>query len=102
LRLKLQAARPARQPQEALRTARQLIKHQGFSTVAAAGLVRSLAFESLETVHDVDQLRRLWMSLDPAARRDPFIAARAATAARALHAHEDARPGGRLGSLLAR
>jgi HemY protein len=91
LRLKLQAARLARQPQEALRTARQLIKHQGFSTVAAAGLVRSLAFESLETVHDVDQLRRLWMSLEPADRRDPFVAARAATAASALGAHEDAR-----------
>ena len=30
-------------------TARLLIKHQGFSPVAAAGLVRSLAFESLET-----------------------------------------------------
>jgi HemY protein len=91
LRLKLQAARLARQPQEALRTARQLIKHQGFSTVAAAGLVRSLAFESLETVHDVDQLRRLWMSLEPVDRRDPFIAARAATVAGALGAQEDAR-----------
>ncbi len=91
LRLKLQAARLARQPQEALRTARLLTKHQGFSAVAAAGLVRSLAFESLETVHDLDQLRRLWMSLEPADRRDPFIAARAATAASALGAHEDAR-----------
>ncbi len=91
LRLKLQAARLARQPQEALRTARQLIKHQGFSAVAAAGLVRSLAFESLETVHDIDQLRRLWMSFEPADRRDPFIAARAATAASALGSLEDAR-----------
>ena len=91
LRLKLQAARLGRQPQEALKTARLLIKHQGFSTVAAAGLVRSLAFESLDTVHDVDQLRRLWLSLDPADRRDPFIAARAATQASALGAHDDAR-----------
>jgi HemY protein len=91
LRLKLQAARLARQPQEALKTARSLIKHQGFSSVAAAGLVRSLAFESLDTVHDADQLRRLWMSFDAADRRDPFIAARAALRAGALGAHEDAR-----------
>ena len=91
LRLKLQAARLGRQPQEALKTARLLIKHQGFSAVAAAGLVRLLAFESLETVHDVDQLRRLWLSFDPADRRDPFIAARAATQASALGAQEDAR-----------
>jgi HemY protein len=91
LRLKLQAARLGRQPQEALKTARLLIKHQGFSAVAAAGLVRSLAFESLDTVHDVDQLRRLWLSFDPADRRDPFIVARAATQASALGAHEDAR-----------
>src|SRR6185503_2904692 len=41
LRLKLQAARLGGQPQEALRTARLLIKHQGFSAVAGAGLVRS-------------------------------------------------------------
>ena len=91
LRLKLQAARLGRQPQEALRTARLLIKHQGFSNVAAAGLVRSLAFEALDSAHDVDQLRRLWLSFDAADRRDAFIAARAATQASALDAHEDAR-----------
>jgi HemY protein len=91
LRLKLQAARLGRQPQEALKTARLLIKHQGFSAVAAAGLVRSLAFESLDTVHDVDQLRRLWLSFDAADRRDPFIAARAATQASRLGANDDAR-----------
>ena len=91
LRLKLQAARLGRQPQEALKTARSLVKHQGFSSVAAAGLVRSLAFESLDTVHDADQLRRLWLSFDAADRRDPFIAARAALRASALGAHEDAR-----------
>jgi len=90
LRLKLQAARLGRQPQEALKTARLLIKHQGFSAVAAAGLVRSLAFESLDTVHDIDQLRRLWQSFDPADRRDPFIAARAATQASRLGANDDA------------
>ena len=91
LRLKLQAARLARQPQEALRTARLLVKHQGFSQVAAVGLLRSLAFESLETVHDLDQLRRLWQGLDAADRRDAFIASRAALKASALGASEDAR-----------
>ena len=91
LRLKLQAARLGQLPQEALKTARLLIKHQGFSAVAGAGLVRSLAFESLDAVHDVDQLRRLWLSFDPADRRDPFIASRAAVQASTLGANDDAR-----------
>ncbi|MGZ8260805.1 MAG: heme biosynthesis HemY N-terminal domain-containing protein [Caldimonas sp.] len=91
LRLKLQAARLGRQPQEALKTARLLIKHQGFSAVAGAGLVRSLAFEALDAAHDIDQLRRLWQSFDAADRRDPFIASRAATQASALGVAGDAR-----------
>ena len=91
LRLKLQAARLGRQPQEALKTARMLVKHQAFSPVAAEGLLRSLAFESLETVHDLDQLRRLWASFEAADRRDPFVAARAASRATALGAPEEAR-----------
>ena len=91
LRLKLQAARLGRQPQEALRTAHLLIKHQGFSPSAAAGLVRSLAFEALDAAHDIDQLRRLWLSFDPLDRRDPFIVARAASQASALGMPEDAR-----------
>jgi HemY protein len=91
LRLKLQAARLGRQPNEALKTARLLIKHQGFSRVAAEGLLRSLAFESLDTVHDLDQLRRLWNVFDQAERRDPFIAARAAGRAARFAAIEEAR-----------
>lgn len=91
LRLKLQAARLGRQPQEALKTARLLVKHQGISGSGATGLVRSLAFESLDSVHDVDQLHRLWLSFDPGDRRDPFIAARAATHAAGLGAFDDAR-----------
>ena len=75
LRLKLQAARLGRQPQEALKTARLLVKHQGFSKVAAQGLLRSLASESLDTAHDIDQLRRTWLLFDPVDRRDPFVAA---------------------------
>ena len=79
LRLKLQATRLARQPLEALKTARLLAKHQGFSKVAAVGLLRSLAFEALDEGRDADQLRRTWEQLDIADRRDAFVAARAAT-----------------------
>lgn len=78
LRLKLQASRLARQPHEALKTARLLAKHQAFSKVAAQGLLRSLAFESLDGARDADQVRRVWLALDNADRRDAVVAARAA------------------------
>ena len=91
LRLMLQAARLGRQAQEALKTARLLVKHQGFSQVAAVGLLRSLAFEALDTVHDLDQLRRLWNGLESADRRDAFVAARAATRAMSFGAADEAR-----------
>ena len=91
LRLKLQAARLARQPMEALRTARLLAKHQGFTPVAAQGLLRSLAVEALDTARDADQLRRTWLQLDSADRRDPYVTARAARRAGALEALSDAR-----------
>lgn len=91
LRLKLQAARLSNQPQEALKTARLLAKHQAISKVAAQGLLRSLAFEALDTTRDADQLRRLWLQFDPADRHDAFVAARAATRAVQLDAREEAR-----------
>ena len=91
LRLRLQATRLARQPQEALKTARLLAKHQGFSKEAAQGLLRSLAFESLDTARDAEQLRRVWSQLDPLDRRDPFVAARAATRAAAYGGSDEAR-----------
>jgi len=91
LRLKLQATRLGRQPQEALKTARLLAKHQGFSKIAAQGLLRSLAAESLATAHDIDQLRRVWQQFDNADRRDPVVAAGAACRAAELGAPEDAR-----------
>ncbi len=91
LRLKLQAARLGRQPQDALRTARLLAKHQGFSRGAAQGLLRSLAFESLDAARDAEQLRRVWQALDPLDRRDPFVAARAAAQAGSLGAVDEAR-----------
>jgi HemY protein len=91
LRLRLQATRLGRQPQDALKTARLLAKHQGFSKIAAQGLLRSLAFESLDTAHDIDQLKRVWSQFDPIDRRDAFVAARAADRAAALGACDEAR-----------
>jgi HemY protein len=92
LRLKLQATRMAREPLEGLHTARLLANHQAFSPVVAQSLLRSLAGEALENVHDAQQLRRLWLQqFDPADRRDPAVAARAALRAAQLGAHDDAR-----------
>ncbi|MFO1272720.1 MAG: heme biosynthesis HemY N-terminal domain-containing protein [Rubrivivax sp.] len=91
LRLKLQANRMARQPLEALHTARLLANHQAFSPTAAQGLLRSLAIDALEGAHDVQQLRRLWEQFDAADRRDPLVAARAALRAVALDAPAEAR-----------
>jgi len=91
LRLKLQAAKLGGIPQDALRTARLLLKHQGFSKTAAQGLLRSLASETLAQAHDIDQLRRIWLAFDPLDRRDVFIAACAAERAVALRAPEEGR-----------
>jgi HemY protein len=91
LRLRLQATRLGQQPQDALKTARLLAKHQGFSKTAALGLLRSLAFESLETARDAEQLRRVWLQFDPMDRRDPYVAARAASRAAGFGASDEAR-----------
>jgi HemY protein len=84
LRLKLQAARMARKPVEALQTARLLAKHQGFSQVAAQSLLRSLAIDVVCAAHDEEQLLRAWQSLDVADRRDVLVGARAAVRANEL------------------
>lgn len=91
LRLRLAAARQARQPGEALRTARLLANHQAFSPLAAQSLLRSLAAETLESAHDAQQLRRLWAQFDAGDRRDAQVAARAAQRAAKLDAAEDGR-----------
>ena len=91
LRLKLQASRLAHQPHEALKTARLLAKHQAFSKVAAQGLLRSLAFESLDGARDADQVRRVWFALENADRRDPLVASRAAACLAAFGAAAEAR-----------
>ena len=91
LRLRLQAARLARQPQEALRAARLLANHGGIPAIAADGLMRSLATEALSSARDADQLRRSWQQLDAGERRNPFVCAHAATCAARLGAAADAR-----------
>ena len=91
LRLRLQAARQARLPLDALHTARMLANHQAFSRTAAQGLLRSLAIEALDAPHDADQLRRTWQQFDSADQRDPFVAARAARRAASLGVPEDGR-----------
>jgi len=77
LRLRLRAARLMDQHTEALNTARLLAKHQGFSSEAAQGLLRSLALQLLDAAHDSDQLRRAWAALDEPDRRDAFVVSRA-------------------------
>lgn len=91
LRLRLRAARLARQPLQALHMARLLANHQAFTPVAAKALLRSLAHEVLDAAHDADQLRRAWAALDSADRRDPAVAAHAARRAVAHQAAGDAR-----------
>lgn len=91
LRLRLQATRLARQPLEALATARLLANHQAFSPAVAQGLLRSLAGEVLEAAHDLQQLRRVWQQFDPADRRDVPVLVRAAARAVTLGAPEEAR-----------
>lgn len=91
LRLRLQAARLARQPLEALHTARLLAKHQGFSRDAAQGLLRALAFESLDSSRDIEQLQRVWSQFEHGDRSDPIVAARAARLMAGFGAFDEAR-----------
>jgi HemY protein len=91
LRLRLLAQRLTLQPLPALQTARLLAKHQAFTPTAAASLLRTLAGEALDAAPDADALRRVWLQLDPADRRDATLAARAAVRAAGFGAHEDAR-----------
>ncbi len=78
LRLRLKAARMARQTRLALETARLLAKHRAFSEVAAQGLLRGLALELVTTAYDPDQLQTVWNQLDAAERVMPEVALDAA------------------------
>lgn len=74
LRVKLRAARLARQTDEALETARLLAKHRAFSPAAAESLVRGLAIDLLNGAHDPSQLAQAWTSLEPSERAMPELA----------------------------
>jgi HemY protein len=78
LRLKLRAARFAKQSPLALDTARLLAKHGAFSPAAAQALLRSLAIDTLTDAHDAAQIQRAWDSLTNAERNQPEVATHAA------------------------
>ena len=78
LRMKLKAARLARQSDQAMETARLLAKHRAFSPAAAQSIVRGLAIDLLDNVHDPAQLQRVWGALEPAERGMPELATHAA------------------------
>jgi HemY protein len=77
LRLRLRAARLARQTADALDTARLLAKHGAFSAPAAQSILRGLALELLAGAHDPQQLQKAWDLLDAAERAMPEIAVQA-------------------------
>jgi HemY protein len=91
LRLRLQAQRLSGQSLDALRTARLLAKHQGFSALAARSLLRALAGQALDDARDAEQLQRAWQQLDAADRADPVVVARAARRAAHFERHALAR-----------
>jgi HemY protein len=78
LRLKLRAARFAKQSSVALDTARLLAKHGAFSPVAAQSMLRSLAIDTLTDAHDAAQIQRAWDGLTNAERNQPEVATHAA------------------------
>jgi HemY protein len=78
LRLRLEAARLAGKIGLALDTARLLAKHRAFSEVAALGVVKGLALQSLQEAFDAEQLQAAWDRLDPAERAMPEVAIAAA------------------------
>ena len=79
LRLRLKAARMARETLLALETARLLAKHRAFSIVAAEGILRGLAMELISTAHDPDQMFKVWLQLDPDERLTPEVAIEASS-----------------------
>ncbi len=74
LRIKLKAARLARDNAAALETARLLAKHGGFTPDSASSLIASLVGEEIRACHDTQQLEKLWRSLPAAEQQHPDIA----------------------------
>lgn len=78
LRLRFKVARLGRQSRIALEIARLLVKHRAFSPNSAQSLVRVLALEMIQSVHDSQQLEKAWSQLDAAERLIPDVAIAAA------------------------
>lgn len=85
LRMRLRAARYARETQSALETARLLAKHRAFSPAGGQSIVRSLALELLSDAHDPVQLQRAWAVLDDGERAMPELAIQGASRLMQLH-----------------
>jgi HemY protein len=77
LRLRLKAARMARETLLALETARLLAKHRAFSPVASQGIRRGLALELIASAHDPDQMHTVWAQLEAEERLMPEVAVQA-------------------------
>ena len=78
LRIRLKAARMARDNTTALETTRLLAKHGGFSPRVAESLVGSLVLEQLQQCHDAQQLHSLWERLPATEQQLPSVALAAA------------------------
>ncbi|MEO7129148.1 MAG: heme biosynthesis HemY N-terminal domain-containing protein [Rhodoferax sp.] len=85
LRVKLKAARQARQTVVALETARLLAKHGAFPGDAAQSIVRGLVIELINGAYDTAQLLRVWNALESAERVMPELAIAAAQRMAALN-----------------
>jgi len=78
LRVRLKAARLARQTRVALETAQLLAKHRAFPADAAQTLIRSLLRTLIQDARDPAQLQSVWEGLGIADRKLPEIACDAA------------------------
>ncbi|MFM8691443.1 MAG: heme biosynthesis protein HemY [Limnohabitans sp.] len=87
MRIQLKAARLAGQPAQALETALLLAKHKAIRPEVAHSLVRTLALEWLQQVHDGEGLRRFWQGLPVTMRQNTDVACE--TAARCLSLKAD-------------
>lgn len=83
LRLKLKAFRALGMHDQALRTARALAKHGGFSTEASQRMMQSLALASLRHGQEPSDLLETWKQLDSREQRLPLVGLQAAE--RGLH-----------------
>ena len=78
LRYRLRAAQQQGDVQQALDTARALVRHKAFSPLAGQALIQQLAADWLRSAHDVEQLQQHWRALAAQESSVPAIALAAA------------------------